>query len=315
MREEVVVPKSYPTNLLNKDWSKRPCYFEKNGEKFLNEVHDMEVRDDDVWLITLPKCGTTWMQELTWLVLNDFNFEIAKQEYLELRSPFLEFEIDLYDGEGSILKNVTKLKSPRLLKTHMPLPLLPPQVWTKKPKVIYVFRNPKDSIVSQYYHVRRYGGASDVTPTEFAQNFINDEMSTHQHFLHVTEFYALRKEPWIYYTSYERMKSDLRSVIQDVCKFLNKNITEAQMQQMLHHLSFEEMKNNSRTNHIWEAEQVRRIYNKKTEDISFVRKGKVGGYKDDLTPEVIDKIDVWINDELKPHNVTLNDLLLQNNEE
>ncbi|XP_037941830.1 luciferin sulfotransferase-like [Teleopsis dalmanni] len=311
MEREKVVPKSYPSNVLNKNWSQRPCYFKKNSEKFLKAVNEMEVRDDDVWLITLPKCGTTWMQELVWLVLNNFDFESAKQEHLELRSRFLEFDEVLYDGEGSIIKYSTEMKSPRLVKSHLPLPLLPSQLWTKRPKVIYVFRNPKDAIVSFYYHLRRYKETSFLNLTDYAQDFINEDMLTHQHFLHVTEFYALREEPWIYYTSYERMKSDLRSVIQDVCQFLNKNITETQMQQMLHHLSFEEMKNNSKTNHIWEAQQLCRIFNKEIEDVSFIRKGKIGGYKDDLTDEDINKIDNWMNNELQSHNVGLDDLLLQ----
>lgn len=77
-------------------------------------------------------------------------------------------------------------------------------------------------------------------------------------FLHLTEFYSLRNEPWLYYTSFERMKYDLRSVITDICQFLNKSITEDIMEKMLKHLSFEEMKINTKTNHIWEFEQVRK---------------------------------------------------------
>jgi len=53
-------------------------------------VHDMKLRDDDVWVVTLPKCGTTWMQELSWLLLNNFDFAGALAKDQELRSPFLE---------------------------------------------------------------------------------------------------------------------------------------------------------------------------------------------------------------------------------
>lgn len=42
------------------------------------------------------------------------------------------------------------MNSPRLIKSHLPGQLLPPQVWEKKAKIIYVIRNPKDMIVSYF---------------------------------------------------------------------------------------------------------------------------------------------------------------------
>ena len=38
-----------------------------------------------------------------------------------------------------------------MIKTHLPGDLLPPQIFEKKPKVVYVGRNPKDCAVS-FYH-------------------------------------------------------------------------------------------------------------------------------------------------------------------
>lgn len=85
-----IKPPRYPTNLIDKDWSQRYIKFFSHRLEFIKKVHDLQVFEDDVWLVTLPKCGTTWMQELLWLVMNDFDFETAKKEHLEVRTPFLE---------------------------------------------------------------------------------------------------------------------------------------------------------------------------------------------------------------------------------
>lgn len=56
----------------------------------LDFFHNFPVREDDVWIITNDRCGTTWTQEMTWLILNNLEFHKAKTIELELRSPFLE---------------------------------------------------------------------------------------------------------------------------------------------------------------------------------------------------------------------------------
>ena len=97
----------------------------------------------------------------------------------------------------------------------------------------------------------------DKTLDQHVLAHMQDE-NAHEVFLHMTEFYALRHEPWLYYISFEHMKLDLAKVIRDVCYFLNQSISSDNMEKMLKHLSFEEMKNNSKTQHVWEFEQVRK---------------------------------------------------------
>ena len=41
-----------------------------------------------------------------------------------------------------------------MIKSHLPGHLLPPQLWEKKAKIIYVIRNPKDLVVSYYYFTK-----------------------------------------------------------------------------------------------------------------------------------------------------------------
>lgn len=58
--------------------------------KYADQIREFQVRPDDVWIITYPKCGTTWTQEMTWLLVNDLDYNGAARERLGLRSRFLE---------------------------------------------------------------------------------------------------------------------------------------------------------------------------------------------------------------------------------
>ena len=38
-------------------------------------IFNMEVKDDDVWVVTFPKCGTTWMQAIVWNLMTNCDEE------------------------------------------------------------------------------------------------------------------------------------------------------------------------------------------------------------------------------------------------
>ncbi|PIO12183.1 hypothetical protein AB205_0198510, partial [Aquarana catesbeiana] len=65
------------------------------------------------------------------------------------------------------------MPSPRLLKTHMPIKLLPPSFLEKNTKVIYVARNAKDCMVSYYYFQLMNNGLPDPgTWNEYFSTFL-----------------------------------------------------------------------------------------------------------------------------------------------
>ena len=73
--------------------------------------------------------GTTWLTEIVYLINSDLDFDGAKNTHIDERCPFFEYP---FPGK----KAITALPSPRLIKTHLPITLLPNQVKEKKPKVI-----------------------------------------------------------------------------------------------------------------------------------------------------------------------------------
>ena len=42
------------------------------------EIRELEVRSDDVWISSFPKCGTTWTQEMVWNIMNNVDLDTAK---------------------------------------------------------------------------------------------------------------------------------------------------------------------------------------------------------------------------------------------
>ncbi|KAL0276598.1 UNVERIFIED_CONTAM: hypothetical protein PYX00_004141 [Menopon gallinae] len=52
-----------------------PPDFQEIGQRIV----DLEVREDDVWLVSYPRTGSTWTQEMIWCIGNNLDFEGAKQ--------------------------------------------------------------------------------------------------------------------------------------------------------------------------------------------------------------------------------------------
>lgn len=285
-------------------------------KKFLNiqsEVSDWKVNEEDVWVVSFPKTGTTWTQEMVWLIMNDLDYKAAEQDLLK-RSPQLEATslvrlpcINLFwpfipQPIIDSLKYVKSINSPACIKTHLPWNLLPKEIQKeiKKPKIIYISRNPKDTCVS-YYYFSRLIKEFDGTLDEFCEQFLSGSVNFAPFWNHVLPFWKRRKDPNVLFLKYEELKADLPAAIRKTAKFLEKDLTEAQIEKLAAHLSFESMKNNPAVNYDW----LVKMSNWLTRDNnSFMRKGKVGGYKEVMTPEMIERFDTWTYENIKDTDLT-----------
>lgn len=94
----------------------------------------MEVRDDDIFLVSYPKSGNTWLR---FLVANYF---VGDQLTVDLRN----IEIIVPDIYVHNIYYFEKLKGPRIIKSHE---LFDPRYG----KTIYIVRDPRDVALS-YWH-------------------------------------------------------------------------------------------------------------------------------------------------------------------
>lgn len=89
------------------------------------------------------------------------------------------------------------------------------------------------------------------------------------------------------------MKTNLPSVVKTVAKFLNKEMSDEQVQLLCKHTSFESMKSNAAVNFEDYTEKMRQS-KLIVKEGAFLRTGTVGKYKEELSAETIAKFNEWI---------------------
>lgn len=294
-------PVPNPATPLGPDHQFSKQFLPSRFKKFMGQIENFEVRPDDVWSVTFAKAGSTWSQEMIWLLNNDLNFEKAKKKSLQDRFPFLEYDTVAEVMNTNFLKKAKNMPSPRHLKSHLSAGLLPKQVWTVKPKIIYVARGVKDLAISFYHHyvhMQGYKGTLD----DFLEAFLEDKVFLSPYHGHVKDFWHLQNEDNVLFITYEEMKSDLMAVLKKTAQFLGKNYSDEDLKKLENHLTFDAMKVNKSVNfskilgYIKIYTRVTRVFSKNSngkESWNFMRKGKVGSYKEEMSPQMIERFDKW----------------------
>ncbi|TMW46808.1 hypothetical protein DOY81_008117 [Sarcophaga bullata] len=269
--------------LEGQNWLQRWCSV-PIAEDFFKRLYEFNVKDDDVYLVTFPKCGTTWIQEATWLLVNNLDFETANQVDLAFRSVFMEISGLYPNMPKNTLDMSETLKSPRVLKSHLPAHLIPKEIWKNKSKIVYCARNPKDMAIS-YYHFHRGLGTWEGSIDEFVEDLINNDIMYTPYWEHLMDFWDMRQEKNIFFTTYEDMKRNLKDVLIKLNRFLEKpDLTEQQLNELEKHLSFDSMKANKRVNPTSNIKSGHGSPHVRA-DFEFMRRGVVGSHKDELSPE------------------------------
>ncbi|XP_070538807.1 sulfotransferase 6B1-like [Ptychodera flava] len=251
-------------------------------EANMRRIPQLEIREDDIWLVSYPKTGTHWMKTIIYQLYNHNTPEGRGEKPPPFQNdyiPFVEF-VDFKTGEPEIDK-IMKIPANkrRILSTHLQPQWLSKQYAEKKPKTIHIMRNPKDTAVSFFHFLR------DVSLMKTRDNwdtYLDEFLSGDIPFGSYADFVNLwcdvSKEVNVLNLLYEDLKKDLKGGIEVIAKYLEVDLSEAEVTTIAERCTFDAMKNE------------REAKTPKGASVVF-RKGVAGGWKKVFTESQSEKFD------------------------
>ncbi|XP_048361619.1 amine sulfotransferase-like [Sphaerodactylus townsendi] len=95
--------------------------------EYLDSLEDFEIRDSDVFLVTYPKSGTVWTQNILNLIHHEGHRDGTEDTDSLDRVPCLEYNIRKMD--------YISRPSPRLFASHLPYYLVPKGLRNRRAKI------------------------------------------------------------------------------------------------------------------------------------------------------------------------------------
>lgn len=156
------------------------------------------------------------------------------------------------------------------------------------------------------------------TMEEHFEDFLNDCMWYAPYREYLKNFEKLRGKPNVLFLTYEEVIADKENAINNVAKFLDKEASDENIKKLAAYLDFKTMKSeflnlifflnklnniseNPNTNMRYYMEMFNQMTGHNEDPENFIRRGKAGGYTEDMSEEYAKRFDAWMAEEPKPH--------------
>ncbi len=194
-----------------------------------------------------------------------------------------------------------ELTPPRVVKTHLPIEMWRAQL-EKHPnlKIIQTLRNPKDSLVSYYYHYMAdmVFGFFNGTWDQFFEIIKAKKLPWGDFFEVNADWYKFNKDREnSIVLKYEDIKQDHRGHVIKIAKFLGYDLSEKAVDLITEQSTLKEA--SPKLNEMFSSWK-----NWRSEKSNFVRKGAVGGWRDYFSTEQSEWVDTRYKELLEPLGVT-----------
>ncbi|KAJ8763560.1 hypothetical protein K2173_002443 [Erythroxylum novogranatense] len=254
----------------------------------LLEDHHFHSKPTDILVASSPKCGTTWIKALIFASLNRNIYDFVTHPLITTNPhplvPFLEKCLRRNE-------NTDSLPSPRLFATHLPYTFLPDYVKDSGCKFVYICRNPKDAFVSMWLFLNKV--MSRYRPTEVSlqdafEMFTKGASIFGPFWDHVLSYWnASLEAPYqVLFVMYENLQREPVAQVKRLAEFLDTPFSMEEekagvIQDIVKLCSFDNL-NNLEVNKVDSNSDPSAII----KNSDFFRKGKVGDWKNYLTPEM-----------------------------
>ncbi|KAH7846051.1 hypothetical protein Vadar_009152 [Vaccinium darrowii] len=246
---------------------------------------------NDVILASFPKTGTTWLKSLLYAIVNRSSIDELTRNHPHLLVPQLELQI--YGPQAispPLFPSLDPSSANRIFQTHLPYQILEETVNSSDCRVIYVVRNPKDTLVSVWHFVNSLELAKTAQwpLEEVVDQFCEGFLPFVPYYDHVLEYHkkSMERPKKFFFITYEELKSDPKTHVKKLAEFLGCPFdNEELVEEVVRSCSIETLRNHdvSKSSDVFSFYEFR--YN------SYFRKGQVGDHKSYLTNDMIDRID------------------------
>jgi hypothetical protein len=211
---------------------------------------------NDIFLAGYPKSGNTWVQYL----LAGLVFGVSPR--LVPDSLVLHLVPDVHSR-----RFYTRHLTPTFFKTHdLPRP--------EYRKVIYLVRDGRDVMVSYFHHLTALSG-----PQDYMKLVIGDRLFPCRWHEHVEAWLANPHRAEMITIRYENLKKNTVHELKRICDFAGLKRERSLLRYVARNTTFDRMREHERKmgwlNAAW------------PKDKAFIRRGKVGSYKDEMPAEVL----------------------------
>lgn len=248
--------------------------------------------ETDVLITTAPKAGTTWMQQILYQMRSGGDTDF---DNIDTVVPWLELPRKDKSWR-QVLDDYDSLPRPRLFKTHCTAEQTP-GIGTAS--IILTVRDPRDCCVSFYHHLMNMtDSARDMAghqrPASFTAH-VDNWLESAAWFRNVKSWWPYRDHEKVLLLRYKDLKRDLGEVVDQIAAFLDWELNPEQKANVLKYSSFDWMK----------AHDEKFSGQTESGEASFkpgrfIRQGKVGAYKELITPALEKKILGRAHAELEP---------------